>query len=466
MVHHTKKTFQVNPLFTDHMVLQRGKRVRVFGGGTDCGDKVHVVFDGKRFDGIAGEDEWEVWLDAMQECSKGKTLTVYHGDSQWCFEDVVVGEVWLCSGQSNMAVSIQYILNKDPGVQAEYDTYNNWTSVRYYERPYRTATQPYVDESSSCRWSVGVSFDQAKNFSAAAMAFALNLARMTGNTVPIGVVNCSVSGSPIESWLSNEAMVELPSYFPELNSVHYNGMLFNIAGYSYGGFFWYQGCANAQPHMAPAYRLQFEMLLHELRTATKDAGLPAVVMQLVQFEDWCSWLNIRQVQWDLMEIPRVYTVCGIDLGSNVTPNSAAVERDGIHPTDKWAVGKRAAGVVADKILALSPPVNGMPFGLSPSIESARLQGKTVRISVAGARSLTSSRDALGGFELLVDSCWVQASAYLEGLEIVLSLDDMRESPKKLRYLQSNVIPDGVSFLYNEYGLPLAPTMDISILSGE
>lgn len=108
----------------------------------------------------------------------------------------------------------------------------------------------------------------------------------------------------------------------------------------------------------------------------------------------------------------------------------------------------------------------MPFGLSPSIESARLQGKTVRISVAGARSLTSSRDALGGFELLVDSCWVQASAYLEGLEIVLSLDDMRESPKKLRYLQSNVIPDGVSFLYNEYGLPLAPTMDISILSGE
>lgn len=67
MVHHTKKTFQVNPLFTDHMVLQRGKRVRVFGGGTDCGDKVHVVFDGKRFDGIAGEDEWEVWLDAMQE---------------------------------------------------------------------------------------------------------------------------------------------------------------------------------------------------------------------------------------------------------------------------------------------------------------------------------------------------------------------------------------------------------------
>lgn len=461
----TKNKIQINPLFTDHMILQRGKPVRVFGRGGKTGELVRVIFDGKTFEGIVGENEWEVWLDAMEACAEGKTLTVHHGDDELCFDDVVVGEIWLCGGQSNMAVSIQYILNKDPSVESDYCEYDNWRSVRYYERPYRPDSEVYVDSLPSSQWCVGVSFDQSRNFSATAMAFALNLAKMTGNHVPIGVVNCSVSGSPIESWLSAEAMADLPSYFPEWNCVHYNGMLFNIAGYSYGGFLWYQGCANAQPHMASAYRNQFEALMRELRSATKDVALPAVVVQLVQFEDWCSWLPIRQVQWDLMELPRVYTVCGIDLGCTVTPHQTAVEHDGIHPTDKWMVGKRAAGVAADKVLMLPPPSDGTPFGISPSIVSAVWQDQKIRLSVAGAKSLTPAQGEIGGFEVFVGSRWIPASACLDGTNVVLSVDSGEEEPQKFRYLQTNVVPEGVSYLYNEYCLPLAPVMDIPIIAG-
>ena len=128
------KKLWVNTTFTDHMVLQRGEPVRIYGHGGNPGDLVTVTFDGKTYKGIVGEDEWEVWLDTMDACKEGKTLTVSHEGREVSFDDVVVGEVWLCSGQSNMGVNVDYILKKDANVREDYSEYNNWENIRIFDR--------------------------------------------------------------------------------------------------------------------------------------------------------------------------------------------------------------------------------------------------------------------------------------------------------------------------------------------
>ncbi len=459
------KPIQVNTTFTDNMVLQRNKKVRIFGYGGNPGETVRVKFQGKTYKGYIEEEGWEVWLDPMEADKNGKELEVIHRGKTVTFRNVVVGEVWLCGGQSNMAVTVQYIYNKDKNVRTEYSEYENWDSIRVYNRSYKTSEVPVIDSVIQDKWQMVSNFQGVRNSSASAVAFALNLAHMLGDDVPIGVLNCSVGGSPIEGWISREGMSELRSYFEDQNSIYYHGMLYNLLGYSFGGFFWYQGCANAQPHMSLYYRDQFEVMLQELRLATGDEKLPTVVMQLVQFEDWCPWNQIRQVQWELMELENVYTVCGIDLGVNITPYSEASKQDGIHPTDKWMVGKRAAGVVASEILKIDPPQDGNPYGVSPTLDKAVWKDGAVRVSISGAKSVSQSKGVLGGFEVYIDNKWVKAEATLEGSEVVLTVEEMHSKPFKIRYLQCNVVPDEVSFLYNEYGLPVAPARYVAVTEG-
>ena len=457
------KSIYVNTTFTDNMVLQRDKRIKIFGYGGNPGETVRVRFAGKTFKGFVNESGWEVFLDAMPACAEGKTLEIVHRGKTIKIDNVVVGEVWLCGGQSNMAVTVQYILSKDSKVESEYSEYGNWNSVRVYNRNARQVTgSPVIESTVNEKWRVIKSIKDVKNSSAAAVAFALNLAHVLGDEVPVGVINCSYGGSPIEGWISPEGMKNLKSYFEQQNSVYYNGMLYNILGYSFGGFFWYQGCANAQPQMAPDYEKQFNVLLSEIRAATGDDELPTIVMQLVQFDDWCSWTPIRQVQWDLMDIKNVFTVCGIDLGCHIIGYENAAAADGIHPTDKWAVGKRAAGVAASEIFHLDSHENGVPYGISPEIEKAVWENGEVRVSVSRAAALSASAGTISGFEVRSLGKWLTAEATVEGNNIILRVDGLERKPLQIRYLQANAFPEGTAFIYNEYGLPVAPIENIVV----
>ncbi len=455
-----KKEFLVNTTFSDNMVLQRDKKVRIFGYGGEVGEQVTVKFGENTYIGNVDENGWEVWLSPMKKDKTGKTLEVIYKDKIVSFQNVVVGEVWLCGGQSNMEVTVQYILSKNQNVKNEFCEYENWENIRIYSRNYNMTEQPVIETEQKEKWQTAKSFEDILNSSASAIAFASNLSHILGDDVPVGVLNCSAGGSPIESWISPEGMKDLNSFFEDKNSSFYNGMLYNIYGFTFGGLFWYQGCANAQPRMSEDYKKQFRVFRNELQTATKDESLPIVLMQIVQFEDWCCWTNMRQTQWDLMEIPNVYTICGIDLGSNITPHSVAMEKDGLHPTDKWAVGKRAAGVVAEKILHLPRPEDGIPYGISPSIEKAVWKDGKIYLTVKNANKLTYSNGEPLGFEVLSKDEWSEAKAEIQGTGIILTYSV--EKPRTLRYLQSNVVPDGVAFIRNEFGLPLAPAQEIEI----
>ena len=129
------------------------------------------------------------------------------------------------------------------------------------------------------------------------------------------------------------------------------------------------------------------------------------------------------------------------------------------------VGKRAAGVVASEILKIDPPQDGNPYGVSPTLDKAVWKDGAVRVSISGAKSVSQSKGALGGFEVYIDNKWVKAEATLEGSEVVLTVEEMHSKPFKIRYLQCNVVPDEVSFLYNEYGLPVAPARYVAVTEG-
>lgn len=465
------KKLWVNTTFTDHMVLQRGEPVRIYGHGGNPGDLVTVTFDGKTYKGIVGEDEWEVWLDTMDACKEGKTLTVSHEGREVSFDDVVVGEVWLCSGQSNMGVNVDYILKKDANVREDYSEYNNWENIRIFDRQVVLSEKPVRQVAGSEVWQVVDSFEDVIPYTAAGVAFGSNLSHMLGDDIPVGILHCSVGGSPIQAWISEEGLKSLNleyvsddirTYVEQWEYRCYNGMLYNVMGYTYKGMFWYQGCGNSHHTTIEYYRPMFELFREELSAATGNRDFPILVMQLVQHNDPVSWAAIRQVQWDLMELDSVYTICGIDLGHKTDSVSEAAELDTIHPTDKWAVGKRVAGVALKEVYGLEAPTDGNPYGLSPTIDKAIFKDGVVHVSITDNVTLTPSEGKIGGFEARLGTQWVAVESEFINNEFIVHIDKLYKVPKVIRYMGTNVIPEGIAYLYNEYGLPLAPDAEIAI----
>lgn len=465
------KKLWVNTTFTDHMVLQRGEPVRIYGHGGNPGDLVTVTFDGKTYEGIVGEDEWEVWLDTMDACKEGKTLTVSHEGREVSFDDVVVGEVWLCSGQSNMGVSIDYLLKKDPSVIEDYSEYNNWENIRVYDRVAVLADEPVRQIAGTEVWRVCKSLNDVMYSTAVGVAFASNLSHMLGDDIPIGIIHCSVGGSTIQGWISEEGLKSLnfeytDDYVRELVEKWeyrcYNGMLYNLMGYTYKGLFWYQGEGNGHSSQVNYYRRLFELFREELKIATGNRDFPILVMQLVQHNEPFSWVAMRQVQWDLMELEGVYTICGIDLGHKTETVSEAIQRDTLHPSDKWLTGKRVAGTALSEVYGYEAPQDGNPYGLSPTIDKAILKDGTVHVSITDNVTLTPSEGKIGGFEARLGSQWVAVEAEFINNEFIVHIDKLYKVPKVIRYLGTNVIPEGIAYLYNEFGLPLAPDAEITI----
>ena len=472
-----RNDFSVSSAFTDNMVLQRNKSVRIYGTGGDVGSEVTVTFGGQTKTGTVASDGWQVYLDPMQANSVGSELTVKCGIKQITFSNVVVGEVFLCSGQSNMAVSYNYIYNKDNSIASDYNTYDNFANVRVKTVSYSSAEEPIMYTGQKDKWQAYTNLSSAGEVSAVALAYALNLSEILGDAVPVGIINASVSGSSIETWLDEASAEGMTSNFNS-NSVFYNGMLHSVLGYTVKGFLWYQGEADSQPYMVPAYREKFERLVNMIRTKNKDSNLPIITFQLVQFKDWISWLDIRQAQFELaQQIDNVYMVCGIDTGCNLATNALAQNVDGIHPAMKWVLGQRAAGIAAAEIYGISSadmPAN-MAYGKTPYISSAVSSGSNIVLTVENATELKSKEVTLGFnstldnlngkigyFEVYNGSEWVAADAVLSGNSILLSSDC--ESVTAVRYLQDDVFADGNAFVYNEYGNILAPASNITVSS--
>ncbi len=445
---------KVAGVFTDHAVLQRESLVPVWGWA-DPGTKVQVQFAGQTKTASAdATGKWLVKLDALPASAAPHDLTVTALTTQQTLvlHDLLVGEVWLGSGQSNMALMVKQA--KD---FAQEQAAANLPTVRMFREESKAAATPQAD--SQGRWVICAP-DTVGDFSAALFFFGRELQKNLG--VPVGLINSSVGGTPIEAWIAPEAQKVVKELEPFLAAVTappagvkntnaaararnaslgglFNGKIAPLIPYAIRGTIWYQGEANSAPAKAPFYQYQLPLLVKDWRTRW-GYEFPFAWAQLPNFEaKGRDWPTIREAMLKTLTLPQTGMGINIDIG----------EEKNIHPKNKQEVGHRLAlwalgTVYGQKVAATSGPL--------PASHEVR-DGK-VRVSFSHAEGgLVAQGGALTGFVVAgADHQWQPAQARIEGNQVMVSNPAVKQ-PVAVRYAWENF---PTCNLYNGAGLPASP----------
>ena len=255
-------TLTLSHLFTDHAVLQQQTQVPVWGWG-DPGKMVEVRWDGKSYKtSVKADGSWRVEIPTGKADGAAYTLTVKSGKESLTVNDIVLGEVWICSGQSNMEMPISGFgfQEVEGATEAIMSAPETASQVRVFDIKTPKCTQPQADVDAAWAYSDGA---VTAKTSAVAYFFAKRLSKSLG--VPVGILVNAWGGSRIEPWMTREvidaaglteqdlkalyAIEEQPERWPETPELIWNGRVKPIAGYAAKGIIWYQGCSNMdQPH--------------------------------------------------------------------------------------------------------------------------------------------------------------------------------------------------------------------------
>ena len=427
-------------IFSDHMVLQRDRPLRVWGSAEE-GRSVTVEVAGRRASARAGAGGgWSVDLPAI--AAGGPHELRASGDGEVVLRDVHVGEVWLCSGQSNMAMS----LAAASGGEAERAALES-LDLRWYAVPER-AGDGSRDVEGAWRRCTAADADQ---LSAVAYFFARR--RRADQGVAIGVVQAAVGGTPAEAWTDLEALRGNDALAPSLARAArtekskpgalYGGMIAPLAPFALRGVLWYQGESNAG--LADQYALLFPTLIRSWRRAFGRDDLPFLFVQLPGYgkfpeapED-SDWAALREAQQRTLALAGTGMVVTLDVGD-----------EDLHPPRKREIGERLAELAAAK-LDRGEDVSC----LSPTFAGARRVGREVVVSFAnagGGLRLVEGQRASGFALAGADGRFAWADARVDGERVVLSCEAVGE-PALVRYAWSgrprvNLVGPG--------GLPAAP----------
>ena len=331
-------------LCTDGMVLQQRMKVNIFGTA-DPGEKVTVQFRGKSASTTAGADgRWLVTLLSGQ--AGGPFPMTITGKNELKYTDVYVGEVWICSGQSNMQWSINQCDDSDKKT-AQTTPPNKL--LRLFSVQRIPQAKPVDDVVVEKLIKDGPNWNEANPktvmpFSATAYFFGRDL--QAALKVPVGLIHTSVGGTRAEAWTSRAALDSNPVYQKDVigdKLVHnspaalYNGMIYPLLKYRIQGAIWYQGESNAfSTENAVRYRELFPMMIQNWRTDWKQGDVPFYFVQLAPFlavskepRD-SSWAELRESQLLTLKLPNTGMAVITDVGHEMD----------IHPTPKQPVGER------------------------------------------------------------------------------------------------------------------------------
>jgi sialate O-acetylesterase len=428
-----------NGLFCDGAVLQQEIRVPVWGTARD-GEKVTVKFQGQKVSTVARGGRWLVKLKPLK-AGGPFTLTIT-GDNTITLTNVLVGEVWLCSGQSNMGFSLAGAENAAEAIGAASDP-----QLRLFTVPREPAESPQTDVAGT--WTESTP-DTAAKFSAVAYFFGRDLRR--ARKVPVGLINSSVGGTPAEAWTSRAAvaavpelkqLLELPppnspapkSKRPKAPGCLYNGMIAPLQPYALAGAIWYQGEANSG--RAAQYQKLFPTMIRNWRKAWGQDNFPFLFVQIAPHEKMSP--EIREAQ--LMTWKKV-----ADTALIVTADVG--DAKDIHPGKKEPVGARLA--LAARAVAYGEKIEYS----GPAFTSMKVKGNRAVLSFTHTGSgLMAKEGELKGFTLAgADGNFLHANATIDGAKVVVSSSSVTK-PVAVRYGWENV-PD--VNLFNREGLPASP----------
>ncbi len=484
-------------VFSDHMVLQRDLPLRVWGQA-DPGESVHCQIESHSATAVAGSDgRWSLELEPMPAGGPW-TVTVQGDGDPVVLKDVYIGEVWLCSGQSNMVWPVSRSADADRETSAA-----NHPLIRMFHVKSGHAQQPQHDCAGS--WSV-CGPQTVGQFSATAYFFGRWLHSRLD--VPIGLLNSSVGGTPIESWTSLSAQQDNFAIKPVLTkwqadadafrqddadqafevamqkwsvraeaakaagrrpprkprraasprlSNGYPGALFNgkinpLAGYGIRGAIWYQGERNTRSGFPQLYGDQLKTLIGDWRQRWGQGDFPFAWVQLPNYmkrqtqpSETSGWVLVQEAMLKtLHQVERSGMAVTIDVG----------EASDIHPKNKQAVGKRLARWALNDVYDVDW---GDAMGpIYRQFTSQVVNGErrtTVAFQHADTGLVVADGEDLRGFAVAgEDRVFHWATARLEGDVVVLTCDEV-PSPIAVRYSWAS---NPIGNLFNKSGIPASP----------
>ncbi|MBI3878756.1 MAG: sialate O-acetylesterase [Verrucomicrobia bacterium] len=463
-------------LFTDHMVLQQGLKAPVWGWADD-GEKVTVEFKGQKISTVAKGGRWQVALAKLKADAKPATLKV-SGKNSVEVKDVVVGEVWVASGQSNMEFALKSSHNSTNDIAAAANPL-----LRLFHVPKLKANAPTNNIPTT--WAVA-SPETVPGITAVGYYFARDLQKALG--VPVGLIQSDWGGSPAEVWMSEAALTTNPEYkrdifdaygdalkkyrgqkaaydqelaalkaaknLDELKKIKpprepwkptelYNGMIAPLIPYAIKGAIWYQGESNA--NRAEQYRRLFADMIRNWRGDWGQGDFTFLAVQLAPHHKIeaepkdCSWAELREAQ---QLIGKVLKNAG-----TVVINDVGDEAD-IHPKKKRPVGERLA--IAARGIAYGQKITYS----GPAYRSVKFSGADATISFDHVgKGLEARGGELTGFAICgADKKWVWARAEIRGGKIVVSNAQVTK-PVAVRYGWADF---PVVNLWNKDGLMASP----------
>ena len=425
------------------MVLQQGANLPIWGWA-EPGETVTVSIAGQTAKNKAGIDgRWRVTLGKLTVTPDNKPLDmVIKGDSgdEITLKNILVGEVWLCAGQSNMVMGVGAAHGGQAAIAAA-----NYPGIRLFAVPIVRAREPAEDLGAE--WEVcspkSLAAGSWGGFSAAAYFFGRELHQQL--KVPVGLIFSAVGGTPAEQWTSRpalEAEPKLSSLAGEgENSRLYNGMIAPLIPFAIRGAVWYQGEANVG--RAAQYQVLLPTMIRDWRTEWAQGDFPFGMVQIAPF-DYGGDGSFEAELWEaqLKTVQRVPNT-GIALTQDIG------DLEEIHPKDKIEVGHRLAlwalGKVYDRPLVYSGPI----------YRSMKIEGEKIRITFDHVGGGLVSRDGkpLGEFTIAgPDKVFLPATADIDGPNVVVLSDEVPQ-PVAVRFaFHGTALPN----LANKEGLPAAP----------
>jgi sialate O-acetylesterase len=427
---------QTNALFSDNAVLQQKVKVPVWGT-TDSNEPVMVSIAGQQVQATPQDGKWRVEL-APLEAGGPHTLKIAQCSDVLERKNILVGEVWLCGGQSNMQWPLHLSYGGDAAAAASAND-----KIRLITIPRERDSTPR--ENVNAAWEVAGP-ETTPQFSAVAYYFGRDLQNKLG--VPIGLISSNVGGTAAEEWIGGKTLAahnELEGQFtpPGGASQLYNAMIAPLAPYAIQGVIWYQGESNAG--RAFHYRKLLPAMIESWRETFNNPNMSFHIVQIAPYDKEKAyspdtiWAEIRDAQFHVVKsVPNTSLIVTIDVGD---------EQD-IHPRQKLAVGERLA--LAARKLAYGEDIEHS----GPLYASSKVEGDKIRLSfdhVGGG--LLAIKGELKGFTIAgEDQKFHKATAKIEGDTVVVSSSEVPK-PVAVRYAWL-ANPEGN--LWNRAGLTASP----------
>lgn len=485
-------------VISDNMVLQRGRKTPIWGWA-EPGEQIMVSVSWRNMAwGVTANKDGKWSFVMTPPKTAGPHEMTFSGKNTTTIKNILVGEVWVCSGQSNMQMSVRSSANAEQEIaKADY------ANIRLFAVERKVAEQPQTDCVGS--WQL-CSPQTIPGFSAAAYFFGRKLAQSL--EVPVGLIHTSWGGTPAEAWTRrgvleseadcapilqrfDEAMAKYPEakkkYEEELNkwkkavekaksegekpprrprppfgpgNPHspaglYNAMIAPLIPYGIQGAIWYQGESNAG--RAYQYRTLFPAMITNWRNDWSQGDFPFLFVQLANFMAVnpepvdSAWAELREAQLMTLALRNTGMAAIIDIG----------EANDIHPKNKQDVGKRLAlwalaKTYGKKLVYSGPIYKSMKRELRAVVRGGAL-GTEGRIRLffdhVGGGLVARGGEAMKGFAIAGDDHkFVWADAKIDGETIVVSSNKV-SMPVAVRYGWAN---NPVCNLYNKEGLPASP----------